>query len=822
MSQLNPHAAQPDQEDNEAAGLLMLFSTQSHRLNPLSGMPEHPENQVPPSTVTFKAQSPPPISLPQPLDSVPEAKAAVSSPSRTPENVTSNSTISSFQMHRRTSSMSKEAHSNSSKSMRMDQMARSPGPAAAALASGNSSNKAIVAAAALAAAAATPLPVFRKTEQIDTKNFTSHDSTVFSQSGNKEKATSSNNKKTKGKNLTKGDSRQHLEAGADVSSAANSKGDKKSHSLIQTEVKKEGPVKLESQAEISGLPPYAVGPDAGIISCICGYDHDDGLTIQCDKCFRWQHLVCMGFESINDTPDDFQCNLCNKNLHVDAARAKRLQENYLKEEKSKRKRSPYTTENSKNNNKNIGAAQFKKRKVDDSSNEAIGIDKYKTLYYPIDYFVFRSSPIKSLFSQLPELLKKNKQILRVDKSVLNKMVLSGPIINIKSTPESAKMKFTGISKLGLYSTKNIKENGFISLFSGEIDTKQNYISEKMNKYWLLGCPKPSVFFHPSLPIVVDERGLGNHTRFIRKSCKPNCEIRTIIVNKQEITMGLYSIKEIKADSELTLPWEWEVDHPILKIINNTETFESMNTEMKMVLINSVQCILDLTECGCHASSTDCVISKVKKLSAYLQRNTRKSNMAHLSPTPHQKYIPLDERYKARDEYILKSISSSEAVSSDQLIVDQDAEDVVAADAQDSTDDSNEVAKDGLPSNTESAVANFIFKSRPKSTIYNLHILPKHFELLRKYLQHAEDNDGYPIGNNEDIAKTQKSDEDEESSMPIPVEVHSRILQRLNNVPGDYIPEGTKEYIPVVGTDTEEKPKVVRKFSLADYKKKKTG
>ncbi|KAG0682444.1 hypothetical protein C6P42_002985, partial [Pichia californica] len=594
----------------------------------------------------------------------------------------------------------------------------------------------------------------------------------------------------------------------------------------------------KSKKKDNELPSYAVGPDAGIISCVCGFDHDDGLTIQCDKCFRWQHLVCMGFDSINDTPDDFQCNLCNKNLHVDAIKAKKLQENYLKEEKTKRKRSPYSNDNSKSTNKNVGAAQFKKKKVDENSIESIGIDKYNTLYYPIDYYVYQSSSAKSLFIQLPEILKKNKNILKLDKNNLNKLISNNSNwINIKSAPENAKMKFTGISKLGLYSTKLIKENSFISLMSGEIDTKQNYICEKMNKYWLLGCPKPNVFFHSELPIVIDQRGLGNHTRFIRKSCKPNCEIRTIIVNKHDISFGLFSLKEIRSDSELTLPWEWDPDHPILHIINDSETFENMEAEMKTVLINSIQSVLDLTDCGCTNTSSECIINKVKKLSAYLQRNTRKNNITHLSPTPNQKYIPLDERYKARNEFILKNINSNENLINDAV----NGNNGNSNNNQDKNEQNNEidinieesgeVIQDGVSTSLDGTI-NFNFKPKLKNNIYNLHILPKQFELIKKYYQNSEMirkmNEEDKNKKHEILLKLKKQKEEIKqinngSEMPTPVEVNSNVLQKLNMISIDSnLFNGSKETNLTTGIEVEEKPKIVKKFSLADYKKKKTG
>ena len=50
--------------------------------------------------------------------------------------------------------------------------------------------------------------------------------------------------------------------------------------------------------------------DQGIIRCICGVTEDDGFTIQCEKCFVWQHIAC--FEIIHDElPDVYYCEQCD-------------------------------------------------------------------------------------------------------------------------------------------------------------------------------------------------------------------------------------------------------------------------------------------------------------------------------------------------------------------------------------------------------------------------------------------------------------------------------------------------------------------------------
>lgn len=773
-----PQSSKPgvsDNQDTEAVDLLMLFSTQSKQQNPASA-PKSSETEteikLEKSSTTAAAQSPS-IRVMTPLPTRQESDAA-------------SSAMSSIQMQKTP---------NNSMNTRLDKVARSPGPAAAALASGNSgtsSNKAIVAAAALAAAAATPLPILRKSDPS-----ASIDDRLSSElvDTNSNKPATSKRKRDKSMTRDIGQNREKVNKG------------------FPNEEKVETP-KIENETN-EGPPPYAVGPDSGIISCICGYDHDDGLTIQCDKCFRWQHLVCMGFKSIDETPDDFQCNLCNKNLHVDVARAKRLQENYLKEERMKRKKSPHSTEITKVTSKNVGA-QFKKKKVDDTSSDLMGVNKYSTLYYPIDYFIYQSPSIRSLFTQLPDFLKKNKQVIKIERQSLAKLVSSSNAgVNIKNSSENAKTKFAGVSKVGLYSTKPFKDNSFISILSGEVETKQNYICEKINKYWLLGCPKPSVYFHPILPVVIDQRGMGNHTRFIRKSCKPNCEIRTLLINKQEITFGVFAIKEIKADQEITLPWEWDIDHPILKIINTTETFETMDSETKMVLINSIQGILDLTECA--DSVGDCVINKIRKQSAYLQRNTRKNNISHLSPTPNQRYVPIDHRYQGRNELILKSIANTEKSIHGDESCDND-------DSYKMQKDPSETSDSSVITNEE-GVVNFNFKTKTKNTIYNLHILPKQFELLRQYYQNSQDLSGTDINTTNNFAKEDKIMPKDESKMPMPIDVNPKVLQKLQTVSAESSINGTKEIGNVLigkGTEIEEKPKIVKKFSLADYKRKKTS
>ncbi|XP_067014455.2 uncharacterized protein [Anabrus simplex] len=47
-----------------------------------------------------------------------------------------------------------------------------------------------------------------------------------------------------------------------------------------------------------------------IINCICGYNEEDGLMIQCDLCLCWQHGLCSKIEKETDVPEKYVCPIC--------------------------------------------------------------------------------------------------------------------------------------------------------------------------------------------------------------------------------------------------------------------------------------------------------------------------------------------------------------------------------------------------------------------------------------------------------------------------------------------------------------------------------
>ena len=84
------------------------------------------------------------------------------------------------------------------------------------------------------------------------------------------------------------------------------------------------------QQYVNPGPPFMDGPtedDDGEIACICAFTDDDGATIQCDKCLRWQHIICY-YPDPKDVPGEDQSTTASiAYLRITLMHAKRRKSN---------------------------------------------------------------------------------------------------------------------------------------------------------------------------------------------------------------------------------------------------------------------------------------------------------------------------------------------------------------------------------------------------------------------------------------------------------------------------------------------------------------
>ncbi|RCK63065.1 SET domain-containing protein 3 [Candida viswanathii] len=518
------------------------------------------------------------------------------------------------------------------------------------------------------------------------------------------------------------------------------------------------------------LSSYQVEPDSGLIGCICGIEDDDGFTIQCDVCFRWQHCVCMGYENGDEVPDDeYKCYYCDKNkwgkFDPETSRLRTLQrlehdKQEAKEQREEKVNSPPPApapapapkrkqlnvdklETNYTNNSN------KRRKADEKSNasnsasqtpkhpsprpeegddlpnkdnelleDGVTAESYQTVYYNLKENDFKTRSLKEFidglgrefaeqFAKLPESEQQSKEFKNVtimpqsefnalktsrinlpkynkylqEHNKLKKKTNSNKTtIQVKPYTDNQKQKFNGVSKLSLFIGVNsgepltIPENTPIIEYLGEVDLFKNYCRDTINQYVMWGTTKPKVLKtsvptqeDTDLSIVLDSRFVGNESRFIRKSCptSSNCKIQTVYVpDENRFRFMVYTSKPITLKSEgqeeeLRLPWEWDVDHPILKLYenNNQEKFENLTNEAKSALITYIDNILHFVECGCTTSNNNalCAIFKIKKATSYLMRSTRKAaslSNINLAKSKDELILPRPERSTPRVEEVV--------------------------------------------------------------------------------------------------------------------------------------------------------------------------
>jgi len=100
--------------------------------------------------------------------------------------------------------------------------------------------------------------------------------------------------------------------------------------------------------------------ESSTIKCVCGYSHDDGNTVLCEKCDTWQHIACY-YTSAGEIPEVHECNDCHPRDHLDkkaAAEKQRLRHSVLTGTVDRKSRTKTTAKSSKKRAKDpLGSVQ---------------------------------------------------------------------------------------------------------------------------------------------------------------------------------------------------------------------------------------------------------------------------------------------------------------------------------------------------------------------------------------------------------------------------------------------------------------------------------
>ncbi|KAF9907458.1 hypothetical protein EC991_010922 [Linnemannia zychae] len=192
---------------------------------------------------------------------------------------------------------------------------------------------------------------------------------------------------------------------------------------------------------------------------------------------------------------------------------------------------------------------------------------------------------------------------------------------VKHILHSSKSPHSPAPQYGLFAESNISAGRFMIEFKGEVSLKSTYKSDPINQYSILATPKPFVLFHPHLDLVVDARRSGNDARFVRRSCSPNTELKSIVVpgvQDQTVHLGLFSKVPIAKGQEITLDWDWNKDHPALQSIKaaSVEKVKDGSSRKTLKEIRKAKhlvasTLLAQTDCACESKDI-CVVHQMLK------------------------------------------------------------------------------------------------------------------------------------------------------------------------------------------------------------------
>ncbi|KAF8590238.1 hypothetical protein K439DRAFT_1382415, partial [Ramaria rubella] len=184
-----------------------------------------------------------------------------------------------------------------------------------------------------------------------------------------------------------------------------------------------------------------------------------------------------------------------------------------------------------------------------------------------------------------------------------------------------------------------------------------YLSEPTSQYAQLGVPKQGVhLIPPPLELCLDARGVGGEGRWVRSGCHPNAVLRPVVCGRRgqtrassagggsggeeeedgddddgepQVTFGVFAIRDVKADEEIVLGWEWDdrhVVHELPRLLREGYATASGSgsggggeagsgsSGLKRAMGEVLSTLFStFTTCACGESAHDCAIAQMRSV-----------------------------------------------------------------------------------------------------------------------------------------------------------------------------------------------------------------
>ncbi|OJD10939.1 hypothetical protein AJ78_08180 [Emergomyces pasteurianus Ep9510] len=155
---------------------------------------------------------------------------------------------------------------------------------------------------------------------------------------------------------------------------------------------------------------------------------------------------------------------------------------------------------------------------------------------------------------------------------------------------------------------DVRKDEIIGEVKGKVGHFRDYCLDPNSRWQELRHPEPFVFFHPQLPIYIDSRKEGSQLRYVRRSCRPNVTMKTVITNDIEYHFCFVANQDITAKSEITT--SWYLDPQMFPSNNGFVKQEGSNEGISDAAAISISNVLaNFGGCACD-SSRACRLAKI--------------------------------------------------------------------------------------------------------------------------------------------------------------------------------------------------------------------
>ena len=329
------------------------------------------------------------------------------------------------------------------------------------------------------------------------------------------------------------------------------------------------------------------------IDCICGFAYEDGgLSIACDDCGRWCHTTCFNI-SEGAVPEEWRCWECLPRT-VDKERAVFLQQQRQRQnyemmhrlnpsvEKKPRRASAPAIEGSGGRRKRSILTQQHNHHLQSTRIEEEPIDVCEpsnASYVHISNDVVSGREARQRLERAARgwrgvtALDIPEVELLPSKTVLQPLP---PSFISQSPHPTCTNPHVRPPSFSLHTAQPVPRSTMITPYPSTILSSSTYLSDPLNAYAYLGMPKPFVhLIGPPLDLALDSRITGSEARFARSGCRPNAVLRPMICNRTRdrknnpsrdeesgISFGVFALRDIKANEEVVLGWEWDDGHAV--------------------------------------------------------------------------------------------------------------------------------------------------------------------------------------------------------------------------------------------------------------------